>query len=367
MNSRPLWFAFFVMALAVYGCQGPAASTSWEQNLLKSPDITGPLSKSLKITFESATWEELRTRLHPDFIFSEIGSRMCDTDAPRDLLWIEKGTDGKPVFRLDRAFVWKPTGKEARWILIDTVNGPEDNPINLLGEQIGSQSMAARVELIAKKPDGDHPENYAIVKATDPRGGTLYEIGWAPEMSMGAGHMEQLRLIYVWREVAGRWRFVGQGPTECMDKDQSDCSESTVTWGGLARRPTINFVNFSCAHDRGERELGRTSLVTCSDYRLEASITELPAKLKITSPVYIVAEKGDTLTKIVDRICIWWGDWGGGVNNPDEKTMRYNSELRRNWLKKLLKLNPDLAKSGYMLATGQRIIISEEPANDNMK
>ena len=69
-----------------------------------------------------------------------------------------------------------------------------------------------------------------MVKAANQRYGIVYEIGWQDEMSDGNAHPEYSRRIYVFKDTANRWHFLGEGPAEGAEHGGWDIVKSQVVW-----------------------------------------------------------------------------------------------------------------------------------------
>lgn len=94
--------------------------------------------------------------------------------------------------------------------------------------------MRAVANLQDSKPlpsDGGYYGSYAVVKSANPRYGDVYEIGWQGEMSVGIAHPTYSRRIYLFKDKAGRWHFLGEGPEEGAEHGGWDIVEARVIWG----------------------------------------------------------------------------------------------------------------------------------------
>ena len=190
-----------VVGCSSYGHSGlPVAQAScvllpddilrYQEWSLKWPDLEGPLSAGLKVRAEADTWDELVAKVKPTLTWGRFqGKPMPDCGFP-DMMWVEVGPDGKPVFRLEQALTWKPAGQKARWVLLESA----DIQMSWNGKE-GAAVRPEKVAVVNKRPLGYHPVSYAIVKGRQPRNGVVYEVGWAMGMCPGNGLWESLHLL----------------------------------------------------------------------------------------------------------------------------------------------------------------------------
>jgi hypothetical protein len=311
------------------------------QKCLDSPDLTGPLGPGLKIRAQADTWKELVANAKPMFTWGQpelagpLAQHAPDQGFP-DMMWIEDAA-AKPVFRVARAFTWKPAGQKTRWVLVDLNDGAIDRSSR---DQIQGRPMPERLEVVKGAPISDGFVSYAILKASDPHGGAVYEVGWAPEMCDGTGHYRFLRLLYVWRTPAGEWKLLGEGPQEEQSHYGVTSCESTVRWKGDPARPVVSFVIRDWSSEADEEPTGRPDVTVCRDGVLDAAGGSLPAIFKFADVDYIVAQKGDTLDKITCRLAAGRG-WV-----PNTEVPRNPEENRQAWRKELARLNPKLTRVG---------------------
>jgi len=367
----------------------------YEQAALENPEWTGPLSSRLNVRTEADSWDELVAKVKPTFTWGKRTFRM-DEDEPEDMpddtgfpdmMWIDQGSDGEPVFSLARAFAWAPTyGEKARWVLLDVpAYTPKDDGDadedeygpGALRRQIAGREMPIRVRVTSEipgKPDGGGYAAYAISLGTDPRGGTVYEIGWPQEMNEGSWQFVECRRLYVWRDQAGTWRRLGKGPSDSYARIGygacgSSKSQSSVQWRDT--RPVVTVVLRSEQHQHGGEDGGIDTTVkpihvTCSVATLNATVDELPAKLEWSKTEYLMTAEGDTLATIVHRLAVWdeyhdeltphW--WEAREENPSPELLTQRAETLKAVVAHLRRLNPNLpANENEKLPADTRIVI----------
>jgi len=115
--------------------------------------------------------------------------------------------------------------------------------------------------------------NYAVVKAANQRYGVVYEIGWQDEMSDGNAHPEESRRIYVFKDNANHWHFLGEGPEEGAERGGWDIVKSQVVWDDSKTNELplqIKFHRESTVYATGyEDDTNRPAdVVTTNDYVL---------------------------------------------------------------------------------------------------
>jgi len=356
-----------VCMVMAYGCERHvegrlAFDREEERRFLKDPGWTGPLSSRLGVRVEAASWEELVAKVKPTFTWGNLDAWACEasnTGLPK-MMWIDEDLAGRPIFRLEKAYAWQPSAdQEARWVLVKLMpadgGGSDIEANNLLGEQINGRAMPICVKVTDAIPDapGDGMlADYAIIRGRDPRGGTVYEIGWSHEMCMGSGHWVYRDLIYVWRDAKGVWRLLGEGACEsegCNGRRECGGSwcEVSVRWQGEPVRPMVFFAQGMRRSEAGEGPIGLPDLVSYGDAVLDGTGDTLPVALKWSGGEYMRAEKGDTLEKMAWRLVVWrevdtmdsahyWEPW---LDKPSPELLRQREACRE----ELLRLNPKLS------------------------
>lgn len=350
----------------VGSCQ-PEFSADVERRRLEFPDMDGMLSARLKVRLEAETWDALVAKVKPNFIIKTQTPWRDENPDGRDFMWIEEGSDGRLAFRLEEAYTWRPTDQKSRWVLVDPVMQPEGKAWDVLWDQAWSNFSGNMLPM--KVVVGAEPRwpGYAKVNSTDPRGGTVYEIGWVSSVCDGSGCCQTRRNLFIWRDAAGRWYFLGEGPDGSSSKNgYANWSEvevrSTVHWS-VAERPAPWRIDFVEATTRSEGFAdgaeGLPEVTLCRDAVMNVRPDALPASWSWTSTrdyEYLVAASGDTLDQAAARLAAWTGDW----KIPADETLRAKG---RNLVwgacrYQLWRLNPELMER--RLAAGTRIQLPSE-------
>ncbi|MCY2932284.1 MAG: hypothetical protein NTV86_22885, partial [Planctomycetota bacterium] len=214
--------------------------SSQERHHLEHPDLTGPLCKSLKVREEAESWAQLVAKVKPTFTWTAIDEIVPAQDRPawggRDMLWVETGADGQPVFRAERAFTWKPAGQMPRWVLLDY---HDERPDPGYEEQTMGKPWALQKSVMKARPGGDTASSYVILKGRHDRGGAVYEICWVQMTYAGMGHVTDSRILFVWRDLGGQWRFLGEGPVSIEEKGGGTSVECGLQWQGDPPVPVV--------------------------------------------------------------------------------------------------------------------------------
>jgi len=377
-----------------------------ERHILEKPDWTGPLSPRLKVKAEAGSWDKLVAQVKPTLTW---GWPSPNGDIPPyespfpNMIWIDQNAAGKPVFRLEQAYVWQPAPSapgsaggadgvdagtkshppaepgangqmEARWVLVELLPNDNGKADKLLGEQIAGRRLPIRVEVTDAVPDlHDHSlASYAIVRSVDPRGGTVYEVGWKMETS----HWLYRYVIYFWRDTKGErggWRVLGDGPSDHITSDESrvyNREQVSVQWQGNPVKPTISIVKAERHLKRGDMRVRGPDLVVYSDVTLDGTNETLPTRPKWSDKQYMRAQKGDTLNKMVDRLTTWnesglvgehslqLKEKRGEVAEPSPELLRQRELRREISREKLRRLNPQLpVNANATLKEGTQVFI----------
>ncbi len=296
----------------------------------------GPVLKDIGLVIreQAATLQKLTAKTKPDFTFGNGG---------RDMMWVGQDEKGNPQFTLDRAYVHKPKGKPAKWVLLTSRNAP----LRLI--RGGCEYLHGVAKLRKKVPTNRSCVKYALVKSTDPKGGTVYEIVWQSTMSGGTSLAESERHLFVLRDGKGRWRFIGEGPSGGHGKmgyckAWSSAVDARVKWTKRADTPVrIHFVATSAEYEWASSDMlqadptagdaMRDELKTRLDWVLDG---KLPTTLrKITGRPYILARPGDTFNKVVRHLSSWSSGWRGNLGKGDRR-------IEAVWKRELTRLNPKL-------------------------
>jgi hypothetical protein len=349
----------------VGSCQ-PGLAAVVERRRLDFPDMDGPLSARLKVRLEAESWESLVAGAKPDFIIKTQTPWRDENSDGRDFMWIEEGSDGRLAFRLEEAYTWRPKGQRSRWVLVDPVMPPEGKDWDALWDQAWSSFSGNMLPLKAVVGKEAQWPGYAKVNSTDPRGGTVYEIGWVSSVCDGSGGIQTLRNLFVWQDAGGRWYFLGEGPEggsgKCGSCNYSDVEvRSTVHWSAGGAAPSrIDFVEATLRSEGfADGAVGLPEVTLCRDAVMTIRPDSLPAAWAWTGNrqyEYLVATSGDTLDQAAVRLSAWTGDWKISA----DETMRAKA---RNLVwgacrYGVWRLNPDLMER--RLAAGTRILLPSE-------
>jgi hypothetical protein len=309
------------------------------------PALTG-LGSCYSIRMTADSWPALLQKAQPAFAWNG-----------RDMMWIESDTNGQPQFVLDEAYIYLPTNQPPQWILVKEERASADPEVWRKEDwwrQFSMQNLRAIAKLQGSDPvpAGDFGSygNYAVVRGSNPRFGVVYEIGWDDEPSTGSSHPQGGRRIYVFKDNANQWHFLGEGPGEGASRDGVWSMQRHVIWKE-AKGPNLPLeIQFVTHTSEGSYPfLANDSdrcppLTTCDDFILSS---RFPSRLRQTTKrSYVLAQKGDTL----DRIALWFGYWEPGWGRvdfyPEDKSEALlKKEVSDLWIKELARLNPQLPRT----------------------
>ena len=336
-NSSGEFAAFSTAVLLAFSCAAQHGTKPADApTSVSSPrPVLTVLDGGLAIRAEADTLEALIEKTRPDFLLPN-----------REMLWISSDASGNPVFTLDGAYEYKPAGGKARWVLLCDFGGPG----GIAADEWRGYYKFAVIALSPEVPVHDPgPGDYATVKASDPAHGTLYEIGWEAGPS-GSGLYIMERNLYLLRDAAGKWAFVGEGPVTGSSRGAYWGRESQVAFTGLADAPVT--IRFTTSETKAETissdELSvdptlraRRDLVTYEDCVLDGP---LPAKLRREDyGCYMLAGKDDSLETLAECLAAW--PWPGTLGSP--------AQLKAKWVSRLAHLNPALPNR--VLPEGTRV------------
>ncbi|MCK4625862.1 MAG: outer membrane lipoprotein carrier protein LolA, partial [Phycisphaerae bacterium] len=297
------------------------------QPALPQPVLYG-LGKRLGIRVEADSWDALVKKVKPTFTWSG-----------RDMMWADKDEKGNPQFTLDRAHVYKPKGKPAKWVLLTFQNAP----FAVFG---WNDYLPGIAKLHKKVPIDRRSVKYALVKSTNPKGGTVYEIVWQSAMSLGIGSVAEQRHLFVLQNAKGKWRFLGEGPVCSGNKMRGLRAarytlQSKVVWTGKPNASVrIELVQKGTQTEWPSSDDDPTVVLKRDriEYRDAVIDGKVPAILRQTTKrPYMLAQKGDTFEKIVHHLATWSSGWDANKGNDRQIILKI-------WRKELTKLNPQLPK-----------------------
>ena len=315
---------------------GPAA---------EPPALPGPVLREIgdgvSIGAEAESWEALVEKVKPAF-----------TWGGRDMLWIGQDEQGDPRFTLDRAYVFQPEGKPARWALLAFGGGADPRVFGL-----NYIRRTARLYEEDKIPVHDGGSGrYAVVKSRHPVAGTLYEIGWESIQSSGSSGAIEEKRLYLLRDGNGRWHFVGEGPGPGVGKSGYNvtylCSvESAVTWTNVPDGPIrIEFTVRDSRTEGGEMPEDRVPRRRRDEYSRAVLDGTMPAALQwIDDRPFMLAQKGDTFDGIVSHLATWTIGWDTNRGDGGKRIIEM-------WAGGLAALNPGLPRGEIPEGTRIRLL-----------
>ncbi|MHC4714680.1 MAG: FG-GAP repeat domain-containing protein [Planctomycetota bacterium] len=298
------------------------------------------LKEGWAVRMEAPTLAALLDKAKPDIVFNTV-----------DMMWADTGDDDRMRFTLDRAFRFHVEGQPTKWVLVAS---------GVRGDlQLSGQYTRRVIEVAEAIPREDHWPSYAIVKSASDEFGTLYEIGWQGVGGIGgSGNHEGRSVLYVLRDDAGRWRFIGEGPGECNGRSGGEYTflysvESTVVWTGDPESPVeVRFVCRDAKYQGGLSDYEIPADIVRRDY---VSYTEAvlegpyPASLRRTTEhPYMVVEEDETFDSLVEHLARWELLW---ITNRGNARQR----LLAAWRRELRRLNPSLTEGAIPAGTRAKI------------
>jgi hypothetical protein len=333
-----------VLSGGLFGCSTTPLAAGTKVFNYSTPDsgdvvaLKG-LGKRLSVRVEADSWQALIEKTKPAFAWNG-----------RDMMWIESDTNSQPQFVLDEAYIYQPTNQPLRWVLLDTHDAPFDEWYGeVMGNNLRGVATLHKTVPIADNDAGEIGE-YAVVKSSNPKFGTVYEIGWQKLMANGTCLCEDNRRIYVLKDRANQWHFIGEGIGDSSGKsgieDDGTSVDARVVWMKSKTNDLPFQIQFVCQNCETEASdapdfVPRPGLVTYDEYILAGTF---PAPLRRTTDrSYLLAEKGDTFDKFVEHCAEWdngWNVW------PDAGQKIKNERIIEMWRAGLAQLNPQLPKTG---------------------
>jgi hypothetical protein len=319
--------------------------TNADGPFINSHVLTG-LGSAFSIRAAANTWPALVQKVKPAFAWNG-----------RDMMWIERDTNGSPRFVLDEAYVYQPTNQPRRWILVKDERRTAD--FNVWSKedwwrQFSSFNLPALAELHDSTPrpnDGGGYGNYAVVKSKHPHFGEVYEIGWEREMSVGTAHPTYNRRLYVYRDSLKQWHFLGEGPEDGAERGGDTTTRTQVHWKEVKPPELPLDIQFTtvdtvCDPPDEEDDHQATRLTTCREFTLAPPFPS--AFRETTQRPYVVAEKNDTLDKIAERLGYWQPGWKCYVDMKEDEKREgiLKKQVLELWITGLARLNPQLPRFG---------------------
>lgn len=352
MTPKLLLGLALVLSGTLFGCSAVAHRTNTQVietfNNDYSPAASGEvitdLGTGFVIEMAADSWPALVQKAKPKFAWNGC-----------DMMWIEWNKRGEPQFVLDEAYLYQPTNQPRQLVLLRNVgrNIPETERRAAEPRFFYSGGNLRSVAKLQKTvPHSDHGEDYAVAIGRNRTIGTVYEIGWQREMCMGTGHYEYGRRIYLWRDRLNGWHFLGEGPEEGWGRGCGCLVESRVVW---ENSPTNNLpfqIQFhreeitspynSSADDANANQPPDVAI----DYDTALVVTPPAPVQDIGKNPYLLAEKDDTLEKIVYRLGWYFPGW---ECYPDEaKQQAMKNQILEAWHAAIVRLNPNLPPQGIL-------------------
>ncbi len=330
----------------LFGCTTTSAATETKVFDYSAPDsgavvVLKKLGKRLSVRIEADSWQALVIKTKPTFAWNG-----------RDMMWIENDTNGQPQFVLDEAYIYQPTNQPPRWVLLATHAAPFDEWYGkVMGNNLRGVATLHQTVPIADN-DAGVIGDYAVIKSTNPRFGTVYEIGWQMLMANGTCLCEDNRRLYVWKDRTSHWHFLGEGQGEESERGGGQTVESKVVWENSPTNDLPFQIQFHCEQTTSPYNVSADntdtnnppSVTICYD---SALVRELPAQHQdIGHNPYLLAEKDDTLEKITLRLGFFLPGWDAW---PDEtKQQAEKKRILETWRAAIVRLNPNLPQHEKM-------------------
>jgi hypothetical protein len=265
MKPKIILCLALVLSGGLSGCSTTPPATGTKVYDYHSPDsgevvVLKGLGNRLSVRVEADSWPAMIEKTRPTFAWNG-----------RDMMWIGNDTNGQPQFVLDEAYIYQPTNQPLRWVLLDEQEAPFDGYYgDVMGNNLRGVATLQREVPVAHNDAGIIGE-YAVVKSTNPRFGTVYEIGWQKLMANGTCLCEFNRRLYVLNDRKDRWHFLGEGPAEGESHYGGTTMESKVAWDNSTTNEfplRIRFHSIDTDHDNridGDAN-SQPDVVTTNDY-----------------------------------------------------------------------------------------------------
>jgi len=336
------------------GAHSRSASTKAKTDAATTqPALPRPMLEELgeffTIRAQAGSWDALVKKVKPTFTWGGC-----------DMMWVGRDKKGSPQFTLDRAYIYKPKGKPARWVLLKY----QDSYVayDKVWSEFGSNYLRGVAKLHEKVPETDHGSGqYAVVLSIGSKGGTVYEIGWQAAKCSGSGQVIAQRRLFVLRDSKGKWHFVGEGPICTSGKMGAaycywNTLQSRITWTGKSDAPvrielTWKHVRSQLTPSDDDPIVPKRDMIT---YRNAAVAGALAAKSRrLLKRPYMLAKKGDTFEKIAHHLSTWTFGWD--TNRGDDRRF-----IQAMWRKGLARLNPKLPREKIPAGTRIRLLTYAE-------
>ena len=309
--------------------------------------------EKMRVRVEAPSWEELLERTTPRFSWGE-----------GDLMWIQEGEEGRPVFILDRAYVIQPANGPSRCVLLEPDPAKEGTWARDKAPTRSEILLHDQVPQLGDQELGD----YALLVDRDTTGRTLYRIVRQSWFGSGTAGGAMADNIYVLSEgkpsrpgktpdFPDRWRLVGVGPhaenSTLGYKAYRSCSEGLVEirWVESEKEPVMLIFMARLDRHRMPEEKGVDPPPhwvpgRLTTYRMYALAGPLPASLNPLSPrEFTVTETETTWSDLAEQ----WGSWTPGWTAGSDR----REAILTTWREALRDLNPGVA--GETIPAGTKL------------
>ena len=355
---------------------------------------------NLRLRAEAPTWPQLVAKVAPTLTWQHEDE--CD------LLWISR--DGRQ-FTVAPAFEYEPSAEDratleaealgtqtapsrpsppvappaVRWVLLTAGERPSWAVDSFWAGKTAPEGMTVPLsdKIPSLDPDAgknatapDSERRYAVVRASDPRFGSVYEIGWPVSYDSFSGtvHEARLRRLFVLRDQAGQWRFLGEGPASGWIYGAGRLGtesrvEPDVAWhqprtdepAAVVRfNVTVTckcFAGYDGIPDGADLEIHCQSVLGPTHFKADGSADSC-------TPVgrcFLVAGPGDNLDRMAARLAFWDPGFGLGWGQSAQDQAHKSAALQR-WRSELSQLNPKLLPAAIPAGTHVEILTDEESA-----
>lgn len=279
MKPKLLLGLALVLSGGLLGCSSKLHSAETKFFEYSTPDsgdvvtLKG-LGRRLSIRVEADSLKALIQKTKPNFVWNG-----------RDMMWVENDKNGQPEFILDEAYIYQPTNQPLRWVLLDTRDAPFDEWYGaVMGNNLHGVATLHPTVPVADN-DAGVMGDYAVIKSTNPRFGTVYEIGWQKLMANGTCLCNFNRRIYVLKDGQDRWHFLGEGPAAGSGRGFESTMEAKVVWDGSITNANPLQIQFCCvfsvntfSNDRSADDTNNApEVITTNNYVIAGAF---PARLK---------------------------------------------------------------------------------------
>ena len=284
--------------------------------LATSPDPTVggiPLGNDVHARRRADSLKALIDRTKPTVVWSD-----------RNMLWVDRDATGNFLFAVNQAYQIDDESSRGSWALL--------NPIPATSRQVSSTSPAVL------------PQVWSWPKTARAEPCICWN---GPHHQTAAGRLTSTRHILVFQNPQGKWKFIGEGPTDGCPRRAQDYDNAYTLRGGMDTGSPIPHKNLCHPLHPHHLYIRRHP----GGHRINPRIhPERPASraFRSVSTDYLETRYGDTLSEIAQRIATC------GTFYPLERTPSLKSKMLQNVSDSLTTLNPKLTQSPR---PGSRIIL----------